>query len=67
MHACFCLCAFVRRQAWVLNATFADNVTLGEPLDEGRWAEVVEVRCAGGYKGTAASLMYNGCQERQLV
>ncbi|KAG2436423.1 hypothetical protein HXX76_006727 [Chlamydomonas incerta] len=39
--------AYVAQTAWVLNASLADNVTLGAPLQEARWAEVVQA-CALG-------------------
>lgn len=40
--------AYVAQTAWVLNASLADNVTLGAPLEEARWSEVVQV---GGTAG----------------
>ncbi|KAG2454612.1 hypothetical protein HYH02_000453 [Chlamydomonas schloesseri] len=39
--------AYVAQTAWVLNATLADNVTLGAPLEEAKWSEVVQA-CALG-------------------
>ncbi|PNH09870.1 Multidrug resistance-associated protein 1 [Tetrabaena socialis] len=39
--------AYVAQQAWVMNATLLENVTMGRPLDEGMWARCVEA-CALG-------------------
>ncbi|GLC77558.1 hypothetical protein PLESTF_001955200, partial [Pleodorina starrii] len=39
--------AYVAQQAWIVNATLAENVTMGKPLDEGKWARCVEA-CALG-------------------
>lgn len=37
--------AFVPQQAWILNATVKENITLGEPFDQ-RWYETCIETCA---------------------
>ncbi|GIL81581.1 hypothetical protein Vretimale_729 [Volvox reticuliferus] len=39
--------AYVAQQAWIINATLLENVTMGRPLDEEKWGRCIEA-CALG-------------------
>ncbi|GIL66378.1 hypothetical protein Vafri_19915, partial [Volvox africanus] len=39
--------AYVAQQAWIINATLLENVTMGKPVDEGKWERCIEA-CALG-------------------
>ncbi|EFJ44543.1 ABC transporter, partial [Volvox carteri f. nagariensis] len=39
--------AYVAQQAWIVNATVVENVTMGKPFDEEKWARCVEASALG--------------------